>query len=376
LDAFKLDGPAPHRLSKDERLELAVAVLIGDGLNLGLKEISRSIGHGSKLGRLRNFAANYFTSKNLKESSAKMIATWDRLGLGLSWGPGRSCSVDGRVVRSNFKNLFSSYHHRKGKIGVTIYWVVRDDYLASSIRIIGNQDWESWYVLDNLQQPTGDKPLDISTGDTHGQHLAAWGLAYLIGKQLTVRFRQLGNVKIYGPRRGRWCGIDGVKAIDWNLIRRAIPSLNRLALAVRNGDVVPSEIIRILNLYDEGGINVMDALRELGKIPRTEFILEYAMNPSFRKRIHNNCQRSETWNSFQDAVFFGNGGRVATNNPRRRDEIGLAMQLIMNSIVFYNAWRWGPKLKKAGATPVVWGHVRFLGRYKLMKRHSPSTKSR
>lgn len=374
LDAFQLDGPAPHRLSDDERRELAVAVLIGDGLNLGLKEVSRSIGHGSRLGRLRNFAANYATSRKLREAFARVIATWDRLGLGLPWGPGKSCSVDGRVVRSNLKNLFSSYHRRKGKVGVTIYWVVRDDYLASSVRIIGNQEWESWYVLDDLQQPTGKRPLELSTGDTHGQHLSAWGLADLIGKRLTVRFRQLGTVKIYGLRNGRWCGIRGVKTIDWGLIRRAAPSLHRLAAAVRNGDIVPSEILRVWNLYDENGTNVMEALRELGKIPRTEFILEYAMNPAFREEIHNNCQRSEMWNSFQAAVFIGNGGRVATNSPIRRDEIGLSMGLIMNCIVFHNAWKWGARLRKAGATPVVWSHVRFLGRYKFMKRHPPSIK--
>jgi len=80
------------------------------------------------------------------------------------------------------------------------------------------------------------------------------------------------------------------------------------------------------------------------------------------------------WNSFQKVVFFGNGGVVATNSPRRRDEIGLAMGIVMNCIVFYNAWKWGQKLQKSGATPVVWNHIRFLGRYKFMKRHPPSKK--
>jgi len=374
LDAFQLDGPAPHRLSDDERRELAAAVLIGYGLNLGLKEVSRSIGHGSRLGRLRNFAANYVTSRTLREASMKLIEAWDKLGLGLPWGPGKSCSVDGRVVHSDIKNTFSSYHRRKGKVGVTIYWVVRDDYLASSVRIIGNQEWESWYVLDDLQKSAGKRSLDLSTGDTHGQHLAAWGLADLIGKRLTVRFRQLDTVKIYGLREGRWCGLQGVKTIDWDLLRRAAPSLHRLAEAVRKGDIVPSEILRVWNLYDENGINVMEALRELGKIPRTEFILEYATNPAFRERIYNNCQRSEMWNSFQKAVFFGNGGMIATNSPRRRDEIGLAMGLVMNCIVFHNAWRWSSKLRASEATPVVWNHIRFLGRYKFMKRHSPPEK--
>jgi TnpA family transposase len=373
LDAFRLEGRAPHAIPEEERRRLGIAVILALGTNVGIQELSRSLGRGYGLGRLRNFAANYVTVRTLRESLGRIVEAWDRLGLGRHWGPGTACSVDGRAVSSYARNLVSQHHFRRGKVGVTVYWAIRDDHLAASIRLIGNQEWESWFILDDLMHPAGGKPLEVSTGDTHGQHLAAFGLANLLGKQITVRFRQLGQVKIYGPSSGRWCGLDRVGTIDWSLLRRAAVSIHRLAAAVRDGRIEPSEILRRVNIYDEDGVNVAQALRELGKMARTEFILGYATDPGLRDRIQRGCQRAENWNSFQASVFLSRSGRIGTNNPRRRDEIGLAMSVLMDAIVFHNAWRWGPRLQKhPTATPVVWRHVRLLGRYRITKRPSTS----
>lgn len=368
LDAFQLEGHATRRLSDEERRRLTIAALLGLGLNLGLQEISRSLGRGYKYERLRAFAANYVTVRTLRGALACVIDTWDRLGLGRSWGAGTTCSVDGRVVFSYARNLLSQYHYRKGRVGVTIYWVVRDDHLASSVRLIGNQEWESWFILDDLMNPIGGKPLEVSSGDTHGQHLAAWGLADLLGKRITVRFRQLGQVKIYGPKPGRWCGLTRVGEVNWALLRKATGSLHRVATAIKSGAIAPSDILRVWNIYDESGVNIAEALRELGKVVRTEFILTYASDPHLREEIQQGCQRAENWNAFQEAVFFGKGGRIETNNPYRRDEIGLAMALILDSIIFYNAWKWESRLKKGTLlTPAIWSHVKLLGQYRFAR---------
>ncbi len=371
LDSFRLQGTAARRLREEERRQLGIAALLDMGLNLGLREVSRSLGRGFQLWKMRNFTANYFTAPNLRDALARVIDTWDKLALGNPWGSGTTCSVDGRVVYSYARNLLSQYHYRKGRVGVTIYWVVRDDHLAASVRIIGNQEWESWFILDDLAHPVGGKPLEVSTGDTHGQHLAAWGLAELLGKRIAVRFRQLGQVKIYGPTSGHWCDIERVGAVDWHRLRRAAPSLFRLAGAVRSGAILPSEILRMWNIYDEDCVNIAEALRELGKVTRTIHVLTYAADPILREQVHRGCERSENWNSFQEAIFFGKGGRIETNNPMRREEIGLAMAIVLNAIVFHNVWKHGSRLlRRRSMTPVVWNHIMLLGRYRIRKRRA------
>ena len=373
LDAFQLKGRAPHSLSERERHQLTLAVILALGTNIGLQAASLSLGRGYSFERLRGFAANYVNRRTLREAHRRLAQTWDRLGLGRAWGTGAGCSVDGRALVSFERNIGARVHFRRGKVGVTIYWVVRDDHLAAEVRIIGSHDRESWYILDVLTDPASGRPLEVSTGDTHAQHLAAFGLADLLGKRITVRFRALGDVKIYGPLSGRWCELDRVGLIDWPLLRRAAVSLHRVAAAVAAGRIEASAILRMINLYDENGVNVAQALRELGKLARTEFILTYATDPGLRERVQRGCQRTENWNSFHRAMSFGRDGHIETNNPRRMEEIGLATGLLMDGIVFHNAWKWGPRLQEhPTATPVVWRHVRLLGRYRITKRRSTS----
>ena len=368
LDAFQLSGPATRKLPEAERRRLALGVTMGIGLNLGLVGASRTLGRGFALWRLKNFAANYVTEANLREGLNRITRRWEELGLGKPWGSGRSCTVDGRAVAGRSQNLVSEVHFRHRRLGVTIYWVVRDDDLAVSIRIIGNHEWESWYILNDLLQPVGGKVLEASTGDTHGQHLGAWGLAHRLGKRLTVRFRQFGKVKVYSPEGGTWHGLAKTGAVDWRKLRRSASSLWRLAEAIKEGAVMPSEILRMVNLYDEEGVNVMEGLQELGKIARTAYLLEYATNSKLRKTVHQQRQQMEAWNSFQRAVAFGRGGHIETNNPERWTEIALAMAIVMDAVAFFNAWKHGKRLRKTrSAKPIVWGHVDLMGRYPSMK---------
>ncbi|MHB1916997.1 MAG: Tn3 family transposase [Thermoplasmata archaeon] len=361
LDAFQLAGPATKRLSEEDRRRLALAILLALGLNLGLVGASRALGRGFALWRLRNFAANYVTEATLRDALDRIVQTWDRLGLGRPWGPGTTGTMDGRALPGLTSNLVSEVHYRRKRRGVTIYWVVRDDDIAVAVRIIGNFEWESWFVLDDLARPAGGRALEVSTGDTHGQHLAAWGLASLMGKRMTVRFRQFGQVKVYGTQGGRWCGLERVGAVDWARLRRSAHSLQRLGESVKTGRVVPSEILRMANVYDEEGVNVMEGLRELGKIARTEFLLSFATDPALREEVHRQRQQMEAWNAYERGVCFGRGGQIVTNDPERWAEMGLAKAVVLNAIPFYNVWRHGGKLRRnPSAKPIVWGHVDLL----------------
>jgi TnpA family transposase len=154
--------------------------------------------------------------------------------------------------------------------------------------------------------------------------------------------------------------------IRWSFIERAIPSLARLVVAVQERRVSARDILRTWNIFDENGVNVTEALRELGKAVRTTYVIGYAINEKLRQEVRDLCNRMETWNSFQSALYWGNGGRMRTNDPRRRDVNALCMQLLMNSVIFYNVVKYGEKLRRIdGSSPVTWEHVRMLGDYRI-----------
>ena len=368
LDELKLEKPAPHRIKNEERIRSITGVLIALGMNIGIRETASVIGYGQSVGRIQNILNNYMTKENLESALGCLIKRWDDRKMGVQWGPGRLVSVDGRVIGAFQNNLLSRYHYRKGKSGMTVYWFRRDDGIATRVKPLGNQEWESWHILDELLHPLAGQNLLSSCGDTQGQFLALWGLAEILGKEILARFRRPSRVLLFKQSAKNRANLKNLRTIRWDILERGLPSIFRLADAIRSGQIRASEVLRRWHLYDENGCDVAEALRELGKVARTEFMLGYAQDKDLQCKIRDACNDAEAWNSFHEAIFWGNGGKLRSNDPIRQEEILLALSLLMNSIVFYNVEFYGDELKKSRArTPVVWDHVQVLGKYQFKR---------
>lgn len=227
LDAIRLEGGRGRRLPDEQRCRLAMAVVLARGMNVGVPQMSTLLGRWYTVGRLTNFDESYLTIKSLKRANGTLLDAWDKQGLGNSWGSGRSVAADGRSIMASERNLQSGYHYRHRKSGVTLYWLVRDDWIGARVGVIGNHEWESWFLLDGLLNPLGGHTPEWAAGDTHGQHLALWGLSFLAGKAIRARFRRLGSVKLYHDGPVRNLPLRGVLQIRWYLIERALPAIIR-----------------------------------------------------------------------------------------------------------------------------------------------------
>ncbi len=372
LDSFKIVNKSYHGniLPEEERKNLAMISVLARGMNIGLKGIVKSLQGKYGIGRLINFDENYVSLENLEDANRTIIRKWDALNFGKMWGDGCGCSSDGKVVFSFVNNLISRFHYRKGRMGVTIYWFVRNDWIANYVQVIGNDEWESWYVIDGLLYSYCDKEVRQSCGDTQGQLLSLWGLGTLLGLDIRARFRAIKNVNLY--KSGENCMVEPLKyvdSIDWNIIRKCLPSVLKLVYAIKLKRIGSKEFLSTWNIYDENGINVAEGLREIGKIYRTKFILKYLMNNELQQDIREGCNRAEFWNKFHDAVFWGNGGIISSNNTHKQQESALFLMLIMNAIVFYNKAFFGDRIEKdldgVKMHPVFWQYINFIGKYSV-----------
>lgn len=368
LDEFTLGKNSPHKISNEERLRNAAGVLVSLGMNLGKRDFAAVLGSDYSVGRIQTFTNNYFIKSNIEAALERLIMNWDKNNMGEFWGTGHLVSVDGRVIGTYRNNLLSRYHYRKTKSGMTVYWFRRDDGIATRVRALGNQEWESWYVLDELLHPLAGQLINTSCGDTQGQFLALWGFADVLNKEIMTRFRRPARVLLYKPTGKNRAGLKGLRTVQWNVIERGLPGIFRLAKSLKDGKVLASEVLRRWHLHDEEGCDIAQALRELGKVARTEFLFRYAQDKNLQCRIRDACNNAESWNSFHEAIFWGNGGKIRSNNPHRQEEILLALSLLLNSIVFYNVDFYSSELRKARApTPVIWDHIQVLGKYQLKK---------
>ncbi len=372
IDCFKLNNPryTGNVLSQSQHEIWALGVILAKGMNIGIKGIVKTLKGDITIGKLENFYNNYVSLENLENASRNILNKWDNLELGNKWGNGTDCSSDGKVMFSFTSNLISRFHYRKRKTGVTIYWFIRNDWIANYVQIIGNDEWESWYILEGLLNSFCDKEINKSCGDTQGQLLSLWGLARFLDKEIRVRFRTIKNIKLYKPYENFGTGkLENVDCIDWHLIEDGLVSAGRLVESIKKKKISSRDIFSAQNIFDENGFNVMDALKEIGKVTRTIFILKYIMDPTLKQEIMKGCNRAEFWNKFQDSVFWGKGGTIASNNPQRQQEIALFLMLIMNAIAFYNAHRYsdeiGKYLKSGRIIPIFWDHINFLGSYDI-----------
>ena len=58
----------------------------------------------------------------------------------------------------------------------------------------------------------------------------------------------------------------------------------------------------------QNGLDV--ALRELGKVERTLFVLQYISSPELRRRIHVGLNKGDVKNALARAVFFNRLGEL------------------------------------------------------------------
>jgi len=111
---------------------------------------------------------------------------------------------------------------------------------------------------------------------------------HLLGFRFAPRIRDLKDTKLYIPKNGQdYAGLQTMIGGNLNIkhIRAHWDEILRLATSIKQGTVTASLMIRKLGSYPrQNGLAI--ALRELGRIERTLFILDWLQNVELRRRVH------------------------------------------------------------------------------------------
>jgi TnpA family transposase len=78
-----------------------------------------------------------------------------------------------------------------------------------------------------------------------------------------------------------------------------------------------------------------NAKRELGRVIRTVFLLNYIADIELRRTIGNATNLSEWWNRFAQWVAFG-GEEIRENNRTQQRKIIRYNHLVANLVIFHN----------------------------------------
>ena len=123
--------------------------------------------------------------------------------------------------------------------------------------------------------------------------------------------------------------------------------------------------------------NLYAALKEFGKIIKTNFLLIYIDDVKFRQRIEKELNKGEASNKFAKAVFFGNNQEFTVSTIEEQNIANNSKRLIQNAIILWNYLYLTKKIQQAKtqtekneilkalkqSSIVHWSHINFYGEY-------------
>ena len=232
----------------------------------------------------------------------------------------------------------AEYHIRYGGYGGIGYYLLSDSYIALVSRFTTCGSWEGHYILDFLKENESDLKPDTIHADTQGQSTAIFGLAYLLGIQLMPRIRNWKEQHLFRPESSaRYEHTDDLftAQVDWVLIETMVPNLLRVAVSIQTGAMLPSDILRRLSSASRKN-KLYFALRELGRVVRTMFLLRYLSDVELRHTIQTATTKSERFNYFVQWVSFGGDSVIAENVRDEQRKFIKYNHLVANLLTFHN----------------------------------------
>jgi TnpA family transposase len=323
------------------------------------------------------------TTEKLEAAICAVINAYGKFHLPRYWGDTKRAAADGTQWNLYENNLLSERHIRYGGYGGIAYYHVSDAYIALFSHFIPCGVWEAIYILDGLTKNQSDIQPDTLHGDTQAQSAPVYGLAFLLGIKLMPRIRNWKDLKWFRPTASEvYRNIDDLftkDAVDWDLIACHLPDMLQVAQSIQAGRISPSTILRKLGTASRKN-KLYYAFRELGRVVRTAFLLDYISNEELRRIIQAAQNKCEGFNKFAQWAYFG--ADTIQNNVRDNQlKIIKYNHLIANLLIFHNCRTITLALKELETegmrlTPELLGalspyrthHINRFGMYELRER--------
>jgi TnpA family transposase len=201
---------------------------------------------------------------------------------------------------------------------------------------------------------------------------------HLLGFRFAPRIRDLGDTKLYVPKsdaeyEALYPMIGGT--LNIKLIRTHWDEILRLAASIRQGTVTASLMLRKLGSYPrQNGLAL--ALRELGRMERTLFVLTWLQSPEMRRRVNAGLNKAEARNALARALFFCRLGEIRDRSFEQQRYRASGLNLVTAAIVLWNTVyleRATNVLSEHGQvidpalleylSPLGWEHINLTGDY-------------
>lgn len=255
-----------------------LTTILADAINLGLTKMAESC-PGSSYAKLSWLQAWHIRDETYAAALAELVNAQSRQSFAEHWGDGTTSSSDGQRFKAGGKAESTGHINPKygAEPGKLFYTHISDQYAPFSSKVVNVGVRDSTYVLDGLLHHESDLRIEEHYTDTAGFTDHVFALMHLLGFRFAPRIRDLSDTKLYLPNsKIKYQALAPMTGgtINLKVIRTHWNEILRLATSIKQGTVTASLMLRKLGSYPrQNGLAV--ALRELGRIERTLFILSW-----------------------------------------------------------------------------------------------------
>ncbi|WP_045509247.1 Tn3 family transposase [Bacillus amyloliquefaciens] len=366
-----------NRKPDKEETIIIMAALLGMGTNIGLSKMAEAT-PGLTYKQLANVSQWRMYEDAMNKAQAVLVNFHHKLQLSSYWGDGTTSSSDGMRMQIGVSSLHADAnpHYGTGK-GATIYRFTSDQFSSYYTKIIHTNSRDAIHVLDGLLHHETDLNIVEHYTDTAGYTDQIFGLTHLLGFKFAPRIRDLSDSKLFTiDKASEYPKLEVILRgqINTKVIKENYEDVLRLAHSIREGTVSASLIMGKLGSYSRQN-SLATALREMGRIEKTIFILNYISDESLRRKIQKGLNKGEAMNGLARAIFFGKQGELRERTIQHQLQRASALNIIINAISIWNTLHLTKAVeyqKRSGSfneellhhmSPLGWEHINLLGEY-------------
>ena len=234
------------------------------------------------------------------------------------------------------------------------------------------------HMIDGLLYHETDLDIHEHYADTGGSTDQVFSTCHMLGFRFAPRLRDLGDRKLYTiEKMSSYPDLNLLigGAVNVKQITDHWDELLRLTASLRLGTVTASLMLRKLASYPRQN-GLAWALREVGRVEKTLFTLEWFQSVELRRRVQVGMIKGEARNALARAVFFYRQGRVQDRSHAQQQQRAQGLNLIVAAIILWNTLELAraiEELRSEGVemsaeqlrhlSPMDWEHIGLTGDY-------------
>lgn len=361
-----------------------LAGIIGYGCDIGVHKMAR-ISQPLSESALETTVNWYFSLPNLQAANDRLLQVLDKLELPNLYRreAGRlHTSSDGQKFALAVDSLNANYSFKYfGQArGVSVYSFIDERHFLFHSAVISSAEREAAYVIDGLLHNEVVQS-DIHSTDTHGYSELIFAVTQLLGFAFAPRIKRLDKQQLYSSEKKKVYAALGYPLlpagyVDRSLIVAQWDDILRLLATLKLRRATASQLFKRLNSYAKQH-PLYRALKEFGKIPKSQFILHYVDDTALRQAIEKQLNKIESAQKFSKAVSFGHHQEFLQSEKEDQEIAAGCRRLIKNGIICWNYLYLSQKLGEAkteedkneirqavrDGSVVTWQHVNLHGEY-------------